>query len=249
MRACCVAGPSARKKTLVAVTSPIHSRRARLTLALAARASGLDVAVDSCAAPPGPGSLWWLEERPLVQVANEALKLGLYRALLRARVDRSPAGTGRHAASTREVAGHLSTPGRVIMQPCRIASKMLGTRCGESSQVRIATCNRHPFERHPVCAPRPMTGTPPAAGLPREGNADDDPPPRNSNPRFFPQLCFSESAARPVGRRARRDRGHAERIARPGAGADQHADEGEHSPDPHAAAAGGGRRKRCRRAG
>ena len=66
------------KQTLVAVTSPIHSRRARLTLDLAARASGLDVAVVSCSEPAGPGSLWWLEERPLVQVTNETLKLGLY---------------------------------------------------------------------------------------------------------------------------------------------------------------------------
>lgn len=66
------------KQTLVAVTSPIHSRRAKLTIDLAARASGLDVTVVSCGEPPGPGSLWWLEERPLVQVANETLKLGLY---------------------------------------------------------------------------------------------------------------------------------------------------------------------------
>lgn len=68
----------AGKQTLVAVTSPIHSRRARLTLGLAARASGLQIAVVSCAEPAGPASLWWLEERPLVQVGNEVLKLALY---------------------------------------------------------------------------------------------------------------------------------------------------------------------------
>ena len=65
-------------RTIVAVTSPIHSRRARLTLALAARSSGLAIAVHSCTAALAPGSLWWLDERPLVQVANEALKLALY---------------------------------------------------------------------------------------------------------------------------------------------------------------------------
>jgi uncharacterized SAM-binding protein YcdF (DUF218 family) len=70
----------AGKRSLVVVTSPIHSRRAGLALDLAARAAGLEVAVVSCAEPPGPGSLWWLEERPLVQVSNETLKLGFYAA-------------------------------------------------------------------------------------------------------------------------------------------------------------------------
>ena len=65
---------------VVAVTSPIHSRRAKLALDLAGRAAGLDIAVVSCSEAPGPGSLWWLEERPLVQVGNETLKLGLYTA-------------------------------------------------------------------------------------------------------------------------------------------------------------------------
>lgn len=67
-------------RTVVAVTSAIHSRRARLTLALAARPSGLELAVYSCGEPQGPASLWWLEERPLVQVSNETIKLGLYAA-------------------------------------------------------------------------------------------------------------------------------------------------------------------------
>lgn len=65
-------------KSVVAVTSPLHARRARLTLALVAKATGLEIAVVTCAAPLAPGSLWWLEERSLVQVANETLKLGLY---------------------------------------------------------------------------------------------------------------------------------------------------------------------------
>ena len=48
------------------------------TLALVARSSGLAISVHSCGQPLGPDSLWWLQERPLVQVANESLKLGLY---------------------------------------------------------------------------------------------------------------------------------------------------------------------------
>lgn len=65
-------------RTIVAITSPIHSRRARATLALVSRSTGLQVSVYSCGQPLGPESLWWLQERPLVQVANESLKLGLY---------------------------------------------------------------------------------------------------------------------------------------------------------------------------
>lgn len=66
------------KRRIVAVTSPTHSRRAKLVLDLAARRAGLEIAVTSCADAPAPGSLWWLEERPLVQVSSETLKLGLY---------------------------------------------------------------------------------------------------------------------------------------------------------------------------
>jgi uncharacterized SAM-binding protein YcdF (DUF218 family) len=66
--------------SIVAVTSPAHSRRARLVLQLVARAVPLEIAVYSCGAPLEPASLWFLEERPLVQVSNEALKLGLYLA-------------------------------------------------------------------------------------------------------------------------------------------------------------------------
>jgi uncharacterized SAM-binding protein YcdF (DUF218 family) len=68
----------AGRPSIVVVTSPIHSRRARLTLDAMARTTGLEVAVVACGKPASPGSLWWLEERPLVQVANETLKLGLY---------------------------------------------------------------------------------------------------------------------------------------------------------------------------
>jgi uncharacterized SAM-binding protein YcdF (DUF218 family) len=64
--------------SVVVVTSPIHSRRARLTLDQVTRATGIQIAVVACGEPAAPGSLWFVEERPLVQVANETLKLGLY---------------------------------------------------------------------------------------------------------------------------------------------------------------------------
>ena len=80
-------------RSVVAVTSPLHSRRARLTLGLVERASDLRIAVVTCGTPLTPGSLWWLEERPLVQVANETLKLGLYlvRYVIPARLGLRPA--------------------------------------------------------------------------------------------------------------------------------------------------------------
>lgn len=65
-------------RRIVAVTSPIHSRRAGLTLDVAFAGSGCEVLVYACGEPLSPGSLWWLEERPLVQTTNEVLKLGLY---------------------------------------------------------------------------------------------------------------------------------------------------------------------------
>lgn len=64
--------------SIVVVTSPIHSRRARLVLQQVTRATGIEIAVVVCGEPASPGSLWWLDERPLVQVTNETLKLGLY---------------------------------------------------------------------------------------------------------------------------------------------------------------------------
>jgi uncharacterized SAM-binding protein YcdF (DUF218 family) len=69
---------SADAHSVVAVTSPLHSRRARMTLDLVSRATGLRIAVVTCGEPLSPGSLWWLEERPLVQVTDETLKLALY---------------------------------------------------------------------------------------------------------------------------------------------------------------------------
>lgn len=79
-------------RSIVVVTSPLHSRRARMTLDLVERASGVGIAVVTCSEPLSPGTLWWLEERPLVQVANETLKLGLYlvRYVLPARLGLRP---------------------------------------------------------------------------------------------------------------------------------------------------------------
>jgi uncharacterized SAM-binding protein YcdF (DUF218 family) len=65
-------------RRIVAVTSPIHSRRARWTLEVAFAGSGREVLVHACGTPAQPGSLWFLEERPLVQTTNESLKLALY---------------------------------------------------------------------------------------------------------------------------------------------------------------------------
>jgi uncharacterized SAM-binding protein YcdF (DUF218 family) len=65
-------------RSIVAVTSPTHSRRARLVLGLITRVTPLQVAVYTCAEPYEPASLWWLDEHPLIQVSNETLKLGLY---------------------------------------------------------------------------------------------------------------------------------------------------------------------------
>jgi uncharacterized SAM-binding protein YcdF (DUF218 family) len=63
---------------VLVVTSPIHSRRARHTLGIALDGTGARVRLTSCEPPASPGSFWWLEERPLVQVLNETAKLGLY---------------------------------------------------------------------------------------------------------------------------------------------------------------------------
>jgi uncharacterized SAM-binding protein YcdF (DUF218 family) len=63
---------------VLAVTSAIHSRRALRTLRIALDGTGASVRITSCEPPASPTSLWWLEERPLVQVLNETAKLLLY---------------------------------------------------------------------------------------------------------------------------------------------------------------------------
>jgi len=65
-------------RRLVAVTSPLHARRARRTLRILFAGSDVDVALVACGERLGPTSGWWREERSLVAVTNEALKLALY---------------------------------------------------------------------------------------------------------------------------------------------------------------------------
>jgi uncharacterized SAM-binding protein YcdF (DUF218 family) len=65
-------------RNVVAVTSPTHSRRAREALRLALSPLGTQVSVSVCGERYGLASRWWLEERPLVNVTDEALKLCLY---------------------------------------------------------------------------------------------------------------------------------------------------------------------------
>jgi len=64
--------------SVVAVTSPTHSRRARASLRIALEPLGVDVHMSPCGARYDLRSRWWLEERPLVNVTDETLKLGLY---------------------------------------------------------------------------------------------------------------------------------------------------------------------------
>lgn len=61
---------------VVAVTSPTHSRRAQYTLWLALGDLGDGVTVYRCGTIYGP--LWWTQERSLVRVTLEALKLVFY---------------------------------------------------------------------------------------------------------------------------------------------------------------------------
>jgi uncharacterized SAM-binding protein YcdF (DUF218 family) len=75
LRAWLLAHPA---RDVLAVTSPIHSRRALATLRLAVDGTATRVRVTSCDPPSSPASLWWLEERPLIQVVNETAKLVLY---------------------------------------------------------------------------------------------------------------------------------------------------------------------------
>jgi uncharacterized SAM-binding protein YcdF (DUF218 family) len=67
-------------REVVAVTSPLHSRRARRTLRLLLEPLGVNVHVLACGPRLAPTSGWWLDERPLIAVSNEALKMLLYGA-------------------------------------------------------------------------------------------------------------------------------------------------------------------------
>ena len=65
-------------RSIVAVTSPLHSRRARRSLRLALDPIGARVTLIACGSRLPPFSPWWLEEKPLIAVTNEALKLAHY---------------------------------------------------------------------------------------------------------------------------------------------------------------------------
>jgi len=93
-----VAATGARR--VVAVTSALHSRRARRSAQIALESLATDFRLLACGPRLAPTSGWWLEERPLVMVTNEALKLALYgvrhfapHLLGGAPHGRSPAGT------------------------------------------------------------------------------------------------------------------------------------------------------------
>ena len=62
--------------SILAVTSPTHSRRARRTLARVFRGSGIDVAVHPC--PQAIPADWWRDEDSLLRVINEYIKLAYY---------------------------------------------------------------------------------------------------------------------------------------------------------------------------
>lgn len=65
-------------RIVIAVTSPLHVRRARRSLRLALEPSGTEVRVLGCGSRYPLGTTWFVEERPLIAVTNEALKLLLY---------------------------------------------------------------------------------------------------------------------------------------------------------------------------
>jgi len=67
---------SSGARTVVAVTSPTHARRAQYTLWMALGSLGDDVHVSPCGTVYGP--TWWAHERSLVRVTVETLKFGFY---------------------------------------------------------------------------------------------------------------------------------------------------------------------------
>jgi hypothetical protein len=65
-------------RRIVAVTSPLHARRARRSLEIALAPLGIDVRLVACGQRLSTTRAWWLEERPLIAVVNEAAKTLLY---------------------------------------------------------------------------------------------------------------------------------------------------------------------------
>ena len=68
---------SSGARTIVAVTSPLHARRARRSLEAALRSSGATAIVLACG-PRLAGTAWWWDEKSLVAVAVEIAKSFLY---------------------------------------------------------------------------------------------------------------------------------------------------------------------------
>jgi len=64
-------------REIVAVTSPLHSRRARRSLRIALGAAGARVALLACG-PRTSGPAWWWDEHSLIAVFVEAAKTILY---------------------------------------------------------------------------------------------------------------------------------------------------------------------------
>lgn len=65
-------------RSIVAVTSPLHSRRARRSLRIALGPGGAEVALAACGEQLRLRDRWWTQEAPLIAVTNEALKMVLY---------------------------------------------------------------------------------------------------------------------------------------------------------------------------
>lgn len=64
-------------RSIVAVTSPLHARRARRSLRLALRDTGIPAQVVACG-PRLASTAWWWDEKSLVAVVVETAKSALY---------------------------------------------------------------------------------------------------------------------------------------------------------------------------
>jgi uncharacterized SAM-binding protein YcdF (DUF218 family) len=65
-------------RRIIAVTSPSHARRAGESLRIALEPLGGKVWVTTCERSYSDISGWWWHEKPLIEVTNETIKLGLY---------------------------------------------------------------------------------------------------------------------------------------------------------------------------
>ena len=65
-------------RSISAVTSPSHARRAGESLRIALEPIGGKVWMTTCERSYSDISGWWWHEKPLIEVSNETIKLGLY---------------------------------------------------------------------------------------------------------------------------------------------------------------------------